>query len=233
MGINICKKKICIDVDYLNTKNDNYISTNMINITINNNGDHQVTDNKKFFYNSNNKIDLFKNINENSNYIKKIILIQKNFRKFVKFKQKSVISNKKEALLNLHQFTHIKMKSSLKSLESFFYRAASKEQFIYSRDLTRKSDRDPNNKYAPFNLLTKKYVKYKYYGYLKKSPEFPNKNIKSGFGIIKYVDGSIFTGKFTNNKSNGICLYQDNINGDFIGEYVDNIPNGFGIYKNE
>jgi len=240
MGVDICKKKFCIDADYLdNKKQTNILSTSMLNNTNNNNENHQVIDSrnfitinknnyyilsdysKKFFYKK--KADLFDDEKECSDYINKIILIQRFFRKYLKSKKKVnvVIPH-----LILKKYSY-----SQKSLDTFFYRAASKEQFIYSSKQTKKSDF--NNKYAPFNLITKKYIKYKYYGYLKKSKECPNKNIKSGFGIIKYVDGSIFTGNFLNNKANGICLYQDKINGDFIGEYEDDIPNGFGIYKNE
>ena len=247
MGVDICKKKFCIDADYLvNKQQSNILSTSMINNTNNNNNEnHQVIDSrnfitinknnyyilsdfsKKFFYK--NKIDLFSDEKKCSDYIKKIELIQRYFRKYLKSRKKSTI-NANQSIVIPH-LIYKKYSYSQKSFDTFFYRAASKEQFIYSSKLTKKSDF--NNKYAPFNLITKKYIKYKYYGYLKKSKEFPNKNIKSGFGIIKYVDGSVFTGNFKNNKANGICLYQDKMNGDFIGEYEDDIPNGFGIYKNE
>ena len=247
MGVDICKKNFCIDADYLDSKkqSNNILSTNMINNINNNNSEnHQVIDSrnyitinknniiilsdysKKFFHT---KIDDIINI-EKEEYIKKIILIQRFFRKFMKLRKKLV--NVNQSSIVIPHFINNKYKSSQKSFDTLFFRAASKEQFIYSSKLTKKSDLY-NNKYAPFNLITKKHIKYKYYGYLKKSKEWPNKNIKSGFGITKYVDGSVLTGNFLNNKANGICLYQDKMNGDFIGEYEDDIPNGFGIYKNE
>ena len=246
MGVDICKKNFCIDADYLDSKkqSNNILSTNMINNINNNNSEnHQVIDSrnyitinknniiilsdysKKFFHT---KIDDIMNI-EKEDYLKKIILIQRFFRKYIKLRKKSINFNQSSIVIP-HLFNN-KYKNSQKSFDTLFFRAASKEQFIYSSKLTKKSDL--YNKYAPFNLITKKHIKYKYYGYLKKSKEFPNKNIKSGFGITKYVDGSVLTGNFLNNKANGICLYQDKMNGDFIGEYEDDIPNGFGIYKNE
>ena len=65
-----------------------------------------------------------------------------------------------------------------------------------------------------------------------------NKNIKptiikEGFGIITWEDKSQLYSNFLNNKANGISKYIDNDNQiSFIGEYVNNKPRGFGIYKN-
>ena len=105
---------------------------------------------------------------------------------------------------------------------------------------------------VPFNLKSKKNVKYTYYGKLitkkveyspqineLKSKFYKRKessekliNIKQGYGKIKYKDKSEFEGIFKNNKANGIGKYIDNINIKYIGEYKNNEPKGYGIYNN-
>jgi hypothetical protein len=104
---------------------------------------------------------------------------------------------------------------------------------------------------VPFNLKSKKNVKYTYYGKLitKKVEYSPQINelkskfykrkdsseklidIKQGYGKIKYKDTSEFEGIFKNNKANGIGKYIDNLNRKYIGEYKNNEPKGYGIYN--
>ena len=55
---------------------------------------------------------------------------------------------------------------------------------------------------------------------------------KRGFKVITYKDNSYIKGIFTDNKINGICkFYNSQVNSIFMGEYTNNIPNGYGIYK--
>ena len=142
-----------------------------------------------------------------------------------------------------------------------------------------------------FNLKSKKNMKYKFSGYIKKVNEkepqplllkpndsfnintnsSPNNNktklIKEGYGKIIFQDGSLFISNFKDNKINGFGKYEgttskNNINNidldsnkkefllnsglsspkkrfskrtiteEYIGEYINNKPCGFGIYTN-
>ncbi len=88
---------------------------------------------------------------------------------------------------------------------------------------------DKNNSY---NNLKDKSIKYKYLGYYNTIID-GNKNlkiIKNGFGII-FSDNTIFKSKFKDNKATGVGHYiNKNNTEEFIGEYENNIKNGFGIY---
>ena len=109
----------------------------------------------------------------------------------------------------------------------------------------------------PFNFKNKNNLNYKYFGY-----SIPNNSIKDssnrqelikeGFGKMIFNDGSEFCGIFHNNKLKSFGKYtnigqKNNKNNyeekviiitenlyyeEFIGEYKDYSPNGFGIYKN-
>ena len=57
---------------------------------------------------------------------------------------------------------------------------------------------------------------------------------KEGYGKIVWSDGSNVIGRFDNNTINGICVFKDKAsNGEYTGEYQNNIPLGYGIYKCE
>ena len=114
------------------------------------------------------------------------------------------------------------------------------------------------NTQFPFNIKNKKNLYYKYSGYTKlknssENDDFNSKQelIKEGFGKMVFNDGSEFCGFFHNNVLKGYGKYskigqKNNANQEekviiiteeldyeeFIGEYKDYIPNGFGIYKN-
>ena len=98
------------------------------------------------------------------------------------------------------------------------------------QSISNKKEEDKNNSY---NNLKDKSIKYKYLGYSKSLID-ENKNskiIKNGFGIIIFSDNTIFKSKFKDNKATGIGHYIDKNNiEEFIGEYENNIKNGFGIY---
>ena len=54
---------------------------------------------------------------------------------------------------------------------------------------------------------------------------------KEGFGIIKWEDGSILKCKFENSLVDSIAFFYDNITKDkYYGNYIENLPNGYGIY---
>ena len=55
-----------------------------------------------------------------------------------------------------------------------------------------------------------KRTKYKYFG--KKE-----NNLKQGFGKIIWDDGSVFLGKFINNRVNGVGSFTNNDTSQFIG----------------
>ena len=57
---------------------------------------------------------------------------------------------------------------------------------------------------------------------------------KEGFGIIKWEDGSILKCKFENSLVDSIAYFYDNITKDkYYGNYIENLPNGYGIYIHE
>jgi hypothetical protein len=94
-------------------------------------------------------------------------------------------------------------------------------------------------KIFPFNLKSKQFMKYEYFGYVKqigRSQQIHINNnhikyIKNGYGKIIYDDKSIFKSNFIDNKAFGISHYINEMNNEeFIGEYYNNILNGFGIY---
>ena len=106
-----------------------------------------------------------------------------------------------------------------------------------------------NKNILSFNLKSKNNIKYKYFGFLKlknnnqlnyisssgvvKNSNINDTKVKNGFGKLIFDDNSIFQCYFNDNKANGIGKYIDkNNNEEYIGEYKNNIPNGYGIYSN-
>ena len=58
-----------------------------------------------------------------------------------------------------------------------------------------------------------------------------SQNVKQGYGVMKWPDGTIYEGLWDNNLYNGRGkLYH--ASGDlYEGEFVDDMAQGFGIYK--
>lgn len=85
-----------------------------------------------------------------------------------------------------------------------------------------------DNDFIKGNFLMKK-MKFKYQG--NKDPE----GKKLGFGIILYEDKSKLIGNFFDSKLNGIVyFYNCGLNNStYIGEYMNNIPVGYGIYSRQ
>jgi len=74
--------------------------------------------------------------------------------------------------------------------------------------------------------------KKKYYRYKGKHNNINKK--KEGFGIITWEDGSILKAKFLNSKIVNFGKFFDfPSNSKFAGEYLDNIPNGYGIFVHD
>ena len=61
-----------------------------------------------------------------------------------------------------------------------------------------------------------------------------NSKNKEGYAQILWTDNSKIEGIFSFNHLNGYCKFYNGVsNSKFSGEYINNIPNGFGIYKNK
>ena len=86
--------------------------------------------------------------------------------------------------------------------------------------------RQLDNDYMKGYFLMKK-MKFKYQG------NKDSEGKKLGFGILLYEDSSKLMGNFFDSKLNGIVyFYNCGIdNSTFIGEYKNNIPNGYGVYS--
>ena len=97
--------------------------------------------------------------------------------------------------------------------------------------------------YSDQSEMTKNVISLKpeIYGYfLRKSNKTFNyigekdkkKKKKNGYGIVKWDDKSQLFGYFKDNKIYGICKFiNSQKKSTFIGEYENNIPNGYGYYK--
>ena len=76
-----------------------------------------------------------------------------------------------------------------------------------------------------FILKNDKVVRYQG-GFIKKTKK------KNGFGIVTWSDQSTLHGKYESSIINGICrFYNNKYKSTFIGEYVNNIPKGYGVYQ--
>ena len=76
-----------------------------------------------------------------------------------------------------------------------------------------------------FNLKNEKVVKYQG-GFMKKSKK------KNGFSIVTWSDQSTLHGIYESGMINGICrFYNNKYKSTFTGEYINNVPKGFGVYK--
>lgn len=251
MGIDMCRNKnFCILESSLNSKNtfvnnidnsnNNIQSTqqqskeklNLINI--NSNGCKDLN----LIYN-NNKLKRETYFKDYREVINKVLLIQKNFRIFIKNKKMKNNNNNNDYLIKeTPNSSHLKLYNSKKLINdaNFFYNISLSNSSVKSSNIEDSLYSNRSNlENCKFNIDKKKF-KYHYFGYLKnKSFTFSakkiNKKIKNGYGKIIYSDESIFKGFFKENLAYGICLYNDK-QLEFYGEYSANIPNGFGICIN-
>ena len=247
-----------------------FMKNDQINNELNNdfNLDHKAKINKvknKNSYNKveddmgniNNKNNIFENVDK-SDYLSKVIKIQKMFRSYINRKMQSEkktdfkddnehsngISNgnEKKNLLNL-EYPSSKIKTSKnysdlllnRHLINIEYIDVSEESF---RSVTMKSNKcqlDP----PQFSTLRELDIdQIKGYFLLKKKMfkyrgQKDKNGKKVGFGKIIWEDSSKLKGYFTDSKINGI-VYFCNCNVEtstFFGEYKDNIPEGYGIYS--
>ena len=86
--------------------------------------------------------------------------------------------------------------------------------------------RDLDNDQIKGHFLLKKKL-FKYQG------QKDEEGKKIGFGLIFWEDSSKLKGYFINSKLNGYVYFYNcgNVKSTFLGEYKDNIPNGYGIYS--
>ena len=193
-------------------------------------------------------------------YLKKVKLIQNFYKKYYKKNHKKKKSKKLEfgkLHVNFLEPDDQKKKNKIDQ-ESNLFSNICKTKISFANVMTKIQTKGTKTPMVPFNLNSKRQIKYRYYGHLSEKkyenlsiiPEIKitksTKNnflpilekskkqpqIKNGYGRIEYNDKSTFQGIFSLNKANGIGHYQDNINGNFIGEYLNNEPNGYGIYNN-
>ena len=200
--------------------------------------------------NNNIFINSYNNNNNVFYYLKKVILIQKIYKKHYERKgSKRKKAHFAKELVKVIDDNESKNKYLIKGKDQennlFFNISKTKLSFVY---LFPNSKEGLTAELIPFNLNSKNKIQFNYYGELitkeieidnkksrfsiNKNPKFIIQKLKNGFGIIKYKDKTMFKGFFKNNFANGIGSYEDEINGNFIGEYIENEPNGYGIYNN-
>ena len=76
-----------------------------------------------------------------------------------------------------------------------------------------------------FTLKNEKVVRYQG-GFVKKTKK------KNGFGVVTWSDNSTLHGIYESSMINGIGrFYNHKYKSTFIGEYVNNVPKGFGVYQ--
>ena len=204
-----------------NSKNKTVLKKNRI-IDFDNDSDMKSIQNKnKTFINTKKKSKIKVNFEKKKKNNKKDIAIQFN---------DDVLS---ESKINKNKSSYL-LSTLLKDIELV---NVSEESF---RSLTLKSSKLQNqmsklslrhpmdNDYIKGNFLLKK-MKFKYEG------DKDQEGKKVGFGIILYEDTSKIMGYFYNSKLNGIvCFYNCGLdNSTFVGEYTDNIPDGYGLYTRQ
>ena len=76
-----------------------------------------------------------------------------------------------------------------------------------------------------FILKNEKVIRYQG-GFIKKTKK------KNGFGIVTWSDNSTLHGIYKSSTINGIArFYNNKYKSTFIGEYIDNTPKGYGVYR--
>ena len=176
-------------------------------------------------------------------------LVRKRTSKFLKFfnfkaieavKSKEqqntmILKNNKLSFLNLNSYT--KNKNYLSILNDFGEKSFIKTSYAHKNiKLTKistasKYKKEPltknlkDNIRGNFTQKNERIIKYQG-GFLKKTKK------KNGFGIITWLDNSKLKGFFESNELNGICrFYNFKYRSNFIGEYKNNKPSGFGVYS--
>ena len=176
-------------------------------------------------------------------------LVRKRSSKFLKFfnfkaieavKSKEqqntmILKNNKLSFLNLNSNT--KNKNYLSILNDFGEKSFIKTSYAHKNiKLTKistasKYKKEPltknlkDNIRGNFTQKNERIIKYQG-GFLKKTKK------KNGFGIITWLDNSKLKGFFESNELNGICrFYNFKYRSNFIGEYKNNKPSGFGVYS--
>ena len=82
-------------------------------------------------------------------------------------------------------------------------------------------------------IFKKKNHHYQYIGYANFNRDNSNKQ-KQGCGKITWDDNSYLMGIFDKNIINGVATFYDSVSGGiFTGEYKNDFPDGYGIYKRE
>ena len=176
-------------------------------------------------------------------------LVRKRSSKFLKFfnfkeieavKSKEqqntmILKNNKLSFLNLNSNT--KNKNYLSILNDFGEKSFIKTSYAhkiikltkistaskYKKEPLTKNLKD--NIRGNFTQKNERIIKYQG-GFLKKTKK------KNGFGIITWLDNSKLKGFFESNELNGICrFYNFKYRSNFIGEYKNNKPSGFGVYS--
>ena len=72
-------------------------------------------------------------------------------------------------------------------------------------------------------------IKQKYQGYI-----YVRNNSKEGFGKVIQRNQSILLSYFTNNVADGISHFNDKPSeSEFSGTYLNNKPNGYGLFKSQ
>ena len=172
--------------------------------------------------NDKNQTKFIDSYNPNNNffyYLKHILLLQRVYRKYsADKKEKKGGKNRKD---NINNFENEPSLTSNIHLTKFSF---------FSRSQSLQSNGIYNEHNIRGNFLHKKNMKYKYIGYASNKTS----KTKEGYGKIVWSDGSNVIGRFDNNTINGICVFKDKAsNGEYTGEYQNNIPLGYGIYKCE
>lgn len=90
---------------------------------------------------------------------------------------------------------------------------------------------------ADYNNISNVYIdkegKTKNLGIIKKTGKSSGciaGNCESGFGVYKFLNGTLYLGEFKNSRKNGVGYEKYNNGEEYYGEYLNNNRNGYGIY---
>ena len=232
-----------------NSLKNSKIYNSFVNIDLNNFYTTAFSDNNININNSNSSL------NNNDNLILKfyiynnVIKIQKNIKHFLfnkinnndininsKNKYKMIpISEEEENEINLNMnnenenitFNYNNTNNNNTSFQKSLVKRGSSSSF-YSMSANFRADSIIDYVQIRGYFLKKK----KYYRYKGKHNNLTKK--KEGFGIITWEDGSILKAKFINSKIENFGKFFDfPSNSKYVGEYIENIPNGYGIYVHD
>lgn len=171
-----------------------------------------------------------KNENENKNIVDKNKEDIKNYNNYNKIKIKSELTISK---INIKNYSSLLLTNYLNDIdiievseESFrsVITKSNKLQDLTPPQFNTRRDYD-NDQVKGYFLLKKKMFKYQ--------GKKDNEGKKVGFGKIVWEDSSKLKGYFSESKLNGIVYFYNcgNEQSKYFGEYVDNIPDGYGLYS--